>query len=133
VSCLTCWGVRDYLSFNFLHASLSHAHFHPQTQPQPQTPNPNPTSNPKPQPPPSAADLTIYGSAIQDGAPLIPATLLTTHPGEIIMPPKPGESLVVEPWIAVDEMRVGEGGAVEAGGKEPWVEFTVGLIGDLVS
>jgi hypothetical protein len=75
---------------------------------------------------------------------------------DLIMPPKPGDTLIVEPWIETDEVVIeggsngkrrggkgGEGGAAGGGGlagavaarragKEPWVEFTVGLVGGVV-
>jgi hypothetical protein len=55
------------------------------------------------------------------------------------MPPRPGPNLLVEPWVDADDISVAPArGATAAAtaaraGREQWVEFTVGLVGDAVS
>lgn len=89
----------------------------------------------------------MYGTALHEGAALIPGGLLAAHPAPLIMPPRPGPDLIVEPWLEPDALTLipaaaaggGDGGGlaggvgVERAGASPWVEVTAGLIGDVVS
>ncbi|GBF99894.1 hypothetical protein Rsub_12690 [Raphidocelis subcapitata] len=80
-------------------------------------------------------DLSIYGAAVREYAALIPSGLLASQSGDVVMPPRPGGQLLVEPWVDGDAVTAspgdgaGDGPRVEAAGASPWVEFTVGLIG----
>jgi hypothetical protein len=77
----------------------------------------------------------VYGQALLEGAPLIPAGLLSGHTAPVVMPPRPGPSLVAEPWVDTDDVTLEQrGGAVVAAraGRVDWLEFTVGLLGGAV-